>query len=165
MCTDSKSALTGGKANEGKKLTEGTKLVGDLIKSDKRVTIEAVDGHENITHKTKDGNSKVIVDLSNPADGSKGNSVQNADGSYGRPAEIGLGHELIHADMNATGNTDSTPVKVIKPDIPNSVAFPNAIPQGAVGTTTQEEINVRDRENKIRKEQGVEPRAELKKAN
>jgi RHS repeat-associated protein len=154
-----------GKANEGKNLTVGTKLVGDLISSDKRVTVEAIEGHENITYTSKNGNSRVVFDPSNPADGSKGNSVKNADGTYGRPTEIALGHELVHAENNANGTVDNTLVKVVNQDIPNLVAFPNATPQGAVGNTTQNEINVREKENKIRAEQGVVPRAELKKAD
>ena len=112
---------------------------------------------------SKNGNSRVIVDLNNPADGSKGNSITNVDGTSGRPAEIGLAHELIHADNNAKGNVDGTLVQVINPDKSDSEKFPNAIPQGGVGTTTQDELNVRGRENAIRDEQDVTKRAEVKK--
>ncbi|NRS90059.1 hypothetical protein HNQ02_002994 [Flavobacterium sp. 7E] len=32
--------------------------------------------------------------------------IQNADGSYGRPPEIGLAHEFLHAEANAQGEVD-----------------------------------------------------------
>ena len=142
-----------GKANESKKLTEGTKLVSDLIKSKKRVTVEAKEGHENITLKSKNGNSKIIFDPTNLSDGVTRPGIQNEDGTDGRPSEIGLGHELIHADFNAKGEVDKTPVDVINPD---------GYYRGRKVTTDQDEVNSRTRENVIRKEQGVKPRKVLK---
>ena len=141
-----------GKANEGKKLVEGTKLINDLITSDKRVTLTTGEGKENITHKSKNGDSIISFDPTNQGDGTKGNSIQNADGTYGRPAEIGLAHELIHADANAKGEVDKTPVSTTNPDKPG---------QGEKVTTDQDEVNTRERENVIRDEQKVKPRKEL----
>ncbi|WP_073584669.1 RHS repeat-associated core domain-containing protein [Flavobacterium cucumis] len=135
-----------GKANEGKNLAEGTKLVGDLIKSDKRITLTVDEGHENITYKSKNGDSLIKFDPTNNADGTKGNSIQNEDGTYGRPPEIGLAHELIHADANAKGEVDKTPVSTTNPDIPG---------QGNAVLSDKDEVNSRDRENIIRDEQKV----------
>lgn len=87
----------------------------------------------------------------------------NVDVTAGKPVEIGSAHELIHTDMNATGTTDNTPVQVINPDKPNLEKYPDAIPQGGVGGTTQEELNVRERENVIRDEQNMTKRAPVKK--
>jgi len=135
-----------GKANEGKNLVEGTKLIGDLIKSDNRITLTTDEGHENITYKSKNGDSLIKFDPTNKADGTKGNSIQNEDGTYGRPPEIGLAHELIHADANTKGEVDKTAVSTINPDIPG---------QGNTVVSDKDEVNSRDRENIIRDEQKV----------
>jgi hypothetical protein len=137
-----------------KSLLKEQSLVNDLINSDKRVTVTTGEGKENITYKSENGDSKVRFDPNNQADGSKGNAIQNEDGTYGRPVEIGLAHELIHADANAKGEVDKTPVSTTNPDMPG---------QGEKATTDQDEVNSRERENIIREEQGVKPRKELEK--
>jgi Effector protein len=151
-----------GRVNGNKNLAEGTKLINDLISSDKRVTVTTGEGKENITYKSENGDSKVRFDPTNPADGSKGNAILNADGTSGRPAEIGLAHELIHADFNAKGTVDNKYVEVINPDV---TASGSSKKQGDKVITNQDELNARDRENVIRKEQGITPRAEVKRPN
>ena len=78
-----------------------------------------------------------------------GEPICNADGSTGRPPRIGLGHELIHAVRIVKGVVDqsSTPPNIVDPD------------SGSKGALTSEELKVRDQEQTIRHEQGVEPRA------
>ena len=75
------------------------------------------------------------------------NSV-NADGTTGRPANIGLAHELIHADHNMRGNN------VNKVD----TNVPDGDDRSGKRTLTQEEVNTRKQENMIRREQRVKSR-------
>ncbi len=144
--------VKGETTNSDKNLIEGTKLVSELIKSKKKISIKT--GKENRIDKSKNGNSNITFDPNNEADGTKGNAIQNEDGSYGRPVEIGLAHELIHADLNAKNKVDKTEVTVINPDKPY---------QGEKVTTDQDELNVRETENKIREEQKVKARKKLEK--
>ncbi len=143
--------VKGEKANENKKLSEGTSLIAGLIGADEKVTIKL--GGENRADRLKNGDTFVSF---NPD--AKGENISNSDGTKGRPAEIGLAHELIHADENAKtdGAYDKTPVTIINPD--------GAYPGNKV-EVQQDEINVRERENKIRDEQGVITRTKPKIVN
>nr|WP_255369107.1 RHS repeat-associated core domain-containing protein [Flavobacterium sp. fv08] len=143
--------VKGEKVNEGKKLSQGTSLITGLIGADEKITIKL--GGENRADRSKNGDTSVSF---NPD--AKGENISNADGTKGRPAEIGLAHELIHADENAKtdGAYDKTPVAIINPD--------GAYPGNKV-EVQQDEINVRERENKIREEQKVTPRTTPKIVN
>ena len=79
---------------------------------------------------------------------SKGDGIINADGTTGRPSEIGLAHELIHAESMKLGNnkTSQKLPNVIDPDTRSK------------GKMTKEELISRIRENLIRKEHGYKDR-------
>ena len=141
----------------------GTDVVTSLIKDDNKVTIkeggadtyrdgtptptsnETVGYGDNMSNPNSKGADS---DISyNPTD--KGNSYLNADGTTGRPPQVGLGHELGHALNNAKGKNDQSTA--------NNITDPDT---GRKGRLTQDEINVRkDVDNPIRKEQGATPRA------
>jgi len=78
-----------------------------------------------------------------------GSDIVNADGTKGRPVEIGLGHELAHAESAANGTMDmSKDATVTDPDTKSQ------------GRLTRDEISVRRTDSAIRKEQGVVERAQ-----
>ncbi|MGS4345197.1 RHS repeat-associated core domain-containing protein [Myroides odoratus] len=134
--------------NSDKTLTNGTELVSGLMDSDKTISVEL--GQRNMTLKSKNGDSSIIF---NPND--KGDTIMNEDGSTGRPAFIGLGHEFIHADENVNGTVDHTRVNIINPD--------GSEPGEVLKGIKQDELNVRERENGIRAEQGIIQRKTPKK--
>jgi RHS repeat-associated protein len=80
-----------------------------------------------------------------------GQVVCNADGSAGRPPEIGLGHELIHAWRMNQGKQDAGKAPIVYDYDTGKTGSP---------TMTKEELIVRVLEQTIRKEQGVGPRAQ-----
>ncbi|AOC96485.1 hypothetical protein BB050_03396 [Flavobacterium anhuiense] len=141
-----------GGSNADKTLSAGTDLISSLIESPKTTTIEQSWGENNT--KPDSGLDSILNKDGSPGPGTdstvkynangKGEGIVNADGTKGRPAFIGLGHELAHAKQNATGTRDVAldPLKV-DPDV------------GDVGQLTKGEIKVRENENEIRKEQGV----------
>jgi RHS repeat-associated protein len=124
----------------------GTDIITSLINSDEIVNITETTG----------GNSTSpngVIDASNgKGTGSnieynpngKGNSIVNVDGTKGRPAQIGLGHELAHALLNSKGKRDKTLV--------SSLTDPDT---GKKGILDKNEIQVRKIDSQIRKEQGV----------
>ncbi len=73
-----------------------------------------------------------------------GTGVVNADGTTGRPPEIGLGHELAHAEHNKNGTRD--------PAIDTTKTDPDS---GRTGVLSNNEVSVRKTDSAIRKEQGV----------
>jgi RHS repeat-associated protein len=126
---------------------EGTNLVNDLISSDKIVTIkESSDANE--TRHGPDGSLN--------QDGSEGKGANavvkfnprlyrggvNEDGSTIRPTEIGLGHELGHAKFATKGQSDESTSGKLDPD-------------GSGKILKKNEVQVRELENKLRKEQRV----------
>jgi RHS repeat-associated protein len=154
------------KAADGNK-DAGTQLIRNLIDgvqtedgTIKNFTVTIVAGTSNGTepvdekgnrttdseNKSQDGTgtgSKVTFDINGG-----GPSVVNADGTTGRPAKIGLAHELIHADHNMRGqNTNNQTTTSVDPD-----------GGGGTRTLTREELNTRRQENVIRAEQRVKPR-------
>jgi len=72
---------------------------------------------------------------------SKTTGGKNEKGSTTRPTEIGLGHELIHAKNRNTGRRGTGSSGKTDPD-------------GSGTTLSNEELNTRVQENKLRKEQG-----------
>jgi hypothetical protein len=152
------------KAGEGNN-GAGTQLVRNLIDgvqtedgTVKNYTVTIVDGSANGTEPVN-GNGVRTTDSENKSqDGTgtgslvtfningKGEKVANADGSTGRPSNIGLGHELIHADHNMRGNNDKSPTTSVDAD------------GKGTGTLSREELNTRKQENVLRKEQNVKPR-------
>ena len=143
----------------------GTQLVRNLIDgvqtedgAVKNYTVTIVDGSANGTEPVN-GNGVRTTDSENKSqDGTgtgslvtfningKGEKVANADGTTGRPSNIVLGHELIHADHNMRGNNDKSPTTSVDAD------------GKGTGTLSREELNTRKQENVIRKEQNVKPR-------
>jgi RHS repeat-associated protein len=154
------------KAGDGNK-DAGTQLIRNLIDgvqtedgTIKNFTVTIVEGTSNGTdpvnekgnrttdseNKSQNGtgtNSKINFDING-----SGKGVVNADGTTGRPAKIGLAHELIHADHNMRGqNTNNQTTTSVDPD-----------GGGGTRTLSREELNTRQQEAVIREEQKVKPR-------
>jgi RHS repeat-associated protein len=139
--------------NNNKALPVGTALVSSLIKSDKVVTISAATpGSGNSTSADVPADANKTATGNGPGTGSTieynpnetGSRIVNDDGTTGRPAHIGLGHELAHAERNKDGSRDMS-LDATKTD-PDT---------GAKGVLTKNEIIVREKDSQIRKEQGV----------
>jgi RHS repeat-associated protein len=137
----------------------GTDLVTTLINDPHKVVIQDVDekGHGNSTTpknmdaaegKVKGGSDATIkFDPNDMEDGKDG--IVNSDGTTGRPASVGLGHELGHAEDDVRGTSDESKEIVRDPDNNNQREY-----------MTKNEVHVRtDVDNKIRKEQGAKQRA------
>ncbi|WP_256484440.1 M91 family zinc metallopeptidase [Mucilaginibacter flavidus] len=134
----------------------GTELVTSLIKSDKVVTITETSGgnstsanNETDANKTATGNGPGTGSTVEYNPDGKGSTIVNADGSTGRPAQIGLAHELAHAERNKDGSRDMA--------IDQNKTDPDS---GQKGVLTKNEILVRQKDSQIRKEQGVVERAQ-----
>ncbi|CAM4114667.1 RHS repeat-associated core domain-containing protein [Pedobacter westerhofensis] len=136
----------------------GTDLVSSLIASDLTVVIKDTNNETN-----SDGNSTKFNDI-DAATGEKnggsgsvvsfdpndpGKGVVNSDGTTGRPAQVGLGHELGHAKDGIEGKATNEKSIVRDPDRSNRRVYLDS-----------DEIKVRKSiDNPIRKEQGAKPRA------
>jgi RHS repeat-associated protein len=127
----------------------GTALVSKLINSNHVVTIES--GKENETDPTNTGDAKTPGVGSgssvkyNPDDA--GEYIKNNDGTTGRPSQVGLAHELLHAERNADGTHNSNvAIGLMDPD------------SGLKNILSVEEREVRVMDSKIRDEQGAKPR-------
>ncbi len=129
---------------------EGTRIITDLINSDKVATIIETTGG-NSTEGTIDGNlnfdgskgkgSDVTIEFNpNMVDGGL-----NVNGKTERPVKIGMGHELIHAEHTFKGEVDGTSAGVKNPDNPTK-------------SLSKEELRTRQQENILRNEQGVPAR-------
>jgi hypothetical protein len=70
-------------------------------------------------------------------------AIKNADGTTGRPGEIGMIHEFVHGDHINHGTYDPTQTRARDPD------------SAQRGQMTKEEINTRNKESMIRKERNV----------
>ena len=154
----------------------GTDLVSTLINSSQDVIIQQSSDGNNYTNftnqdaaegKEKGGSGSVIQ--YNPKN--TGSDIVNQDGTTGRPAQVGLGHELGHARDGVEGN-------VVGVNIYNSKQLASGLKEGGVSIVKdpdnggarvymkQDEINVRKySDNPIRKEQGAKPRALPVKTN
>ena len=148
--------------NSSKRLTQGSALVKELINSEKVVTIEIsksngtnpvdANGVQTSTAEENTRNGEGTSSNVRFAPDNKGNLVRNEDGTTGRPANVGLAHELVHARNNANGvNKNQETTNMIDPDDTSGTR-----------TVSREEVNVRREENVIRNELGVKPRAVLK---
>ena len=124
----------------------GSDLVTELINSTKTVKVtETTEGNSTAPNSVIDaanGNGTGSTIEYNPF--SKGTSIVNIDGTKGRPAHIGLGHEMVHAKFNALGRRDKTKIPgMTDPDT------------GKKGTLDKNEIAVRNIDSQIRREQLV----------
>ncbi|WP_307382695.1 RHS repeat-associated core domain-containing protein [Chitinophaga terrae (ex Kim and Jung 2007)] len=143
----------------------GTSLVHNLVASEHVVNIletTEIEGNEteptNITGaiNPEEGSGSTI--RFNPTD--PGDRILNDDGSTGRPPQVGLAHELLHAEMNINGQHDvSLMPHMVDPD--------NANLPPKYRSIVREEVKVREKDSLIRKEQGakarMQPYAELPK--
>jgi RHS repeat-associated protein len=133
---------------------KGTSIILDLIDSKEDVIItDSPDGKQR-TRPNDDENgsngkgtgSTIYFNPGNREDGPDG--ILNEDGTRGAPSQIGLGHELGHAQDLKNGTNDKRiDVEVIDPD------------SGDAGVLSESELKVRKIENEIRKENNVKPRA------
>jgi RHS repeat-associated protein len=140
----------GGSGNT-KQLPNGTKLVSNLIGSDKEVSIlPSRDGNNKTAYNNEgkikpDGtastgsNSIVYFNMEKQIGG------KNVDGSTIRPTKIGLAHELGHAENAAKGIIDTSSSGKLDPD-------------GSGTILSKEEVSSRNKENLIRTEQKVTQR-------
>ncbi len=147
----------------------GTNLVSTLISSKNKIVIQDVSnvGDGNSTHATNDatakgeiaGGSGSVISF-NPNNLEQGsNGITNADGTTGRPSQVGLAHELGHA----LDNNNGTKV-VVDYDDPVSIKKGASIvidpDSGKRVYMEKDEIRVRTKiDNPIRKEQGAKQRA------
>ncbi|UML79774.1 SpvB/TcaC N-terminal domain-containing protein [Leptospira kirschneri] len=143
----------------------GKKLVSDLMNSDKIVTINKTDGNNaadaydrNAAQNGKGSNSTINY---NPKANPKSPTRQK-DGSIEletRPPEIGLAHELIHTGHFVKGTADPTLVEQSFKTKDKVKHVYNVMKEElrtvGVAYTRKGDIT----ENKIRKENGVKPRA------
>lgn len=136
-----------GTANEGKKLPYGTSLVGTLIgNKSPNVIVESKGDNktQSIIIKNKDGKEiRRYGDVKYNPDGTT--SGKDAEGNTERPAEIGLGHELIHVKHN----NERTDFSDIEPgDDPENDGF----------YLDREETATRQEENQLRSEHDLPDR-------
>jgi len=133
---------------------EGGNLVSDLINNEgATVTIVETSGG-NSTNGGKASEKSLKRDGS-PGSGAKAVTVEfnpnktkggvDVNGSRERPTEIGLGHELIHANNRVNGKRARGSSGVRDPDKP----------KGKGRILSNEELNTRKAENLLRKERGL----------
>lgn len=134
-----------------KSVPVGTAMIDKLVDSKNVVTIKETTGGNSTTpingadaDKTATGNGPGTGSTIEYNPTATGSGIVNADGTTGRPASIGLGHELGHAERNNDGS------RVMAVD-PNKTD-PDT---GQKGTLTKNEILIRQKDSQIRKEQGV----------
>ena len=129
----------------------GTALVKDLINSDKVVTIKESSDGNGTTPTSNDANIKSNGTAGNGSgatvefDPNENTGGKDVNGNFTRPTQVGLGHELIHADHDVHGQRDPSTSNKRDPD-------------GSGKTPTKEEVKSRVEENKIRQEQQVPDR-------
>lgn len=142
----------------------GNKLVNSLINSNKAITI----------NETYGGNGADAYNRSAAQNGKGSNSTINynpkanpkiptrqKDGTIqfeGRPKEIGLAHELIHTDHLTNGTADATPVIQTFTAKGNKYQYEvmkEELRTVGVAHTRKGDVT----ENRIRKENGLKPRA------
>ncbi|MDG2194273.1 MAG: DUF6443 domain-containing protein [Polaribacter sp.] len=137
-----------GTENTGSTLTSGSALVSDLVGSSKTVTINESTGGNKTRFDGKKGKIKAggVANVGSDANvlfnPSKKTGGKNVKGSKIRPVEIGLGHELGHAQSATKGEIDLTSSGKKDPD-------------GSGKKLTKEEVKARVKENKLRTEQKV----------
>ncbi|KXB47514.1 RHS repeat-associated core domain protein [Bacteroidales bacterium KA00344] len=156
-----------GVRNTNKKLTTGTGLISNIVKSDKQMTIEIgkigstnYETDVNSTNATngKGTNVKVNFDISaNPLIPTKNPKTGNVS-DQNRPNEIGLAHEMIHGERSMKG-------KAIDYSIKSSYTYKDVNGKKTSQIVPQEELetvglkgNNTHNENNIRKEQGLKQR-------
>jgi len=142
----------------------GTDLVKTLVNSEKIIVIKNTDGNGNKTDFTNyeaatgkiAGGSGSIVHF-DPTD--QGLGVVNEDGTTGRPAQVGLGHELGHARDALNGDvfninwSDSESIE-------NGTYTVYDSDRRGISYMPKDEFNVRKNvDNPIRKEQRAKQRA------
>lgn len=147
-----------GGMDSDKSLPVGTNMISELISSDKVVSIEKSLGDSG-NKTTPDSFLKAMgtEDKPGPGTGSEirydpnelGTDIVNADGTTGRPAEIGLAHELGHGLENKRGVRDVS--------LDSTKTDPDT---GIKGDLTKSEVSTRKLDSQIRKEQGVVERKE-----
>ncbi|WP_431357127.1 M91 family zinc metallopeptidase [Pedobacter lusitanus] len=136
----------------------GTDLVSNLITSDKKIIIQDAKGLGNSTSfidgAAANGNvrgrsgSTISFDPNNLENYEEG--IKNGDGTTGRPAQVGLAHELGHAKDGIDGKATNETLTVIDPDRRDNSPTP----------MTKDEYRIRTRvDNPIRREQGAKRRA------
>jgi Effector protein len=149
----------------------GTALIRDLIDTKLDIIIKnSTDGDNSTIYtdrsaaegKTEGGSGSTV--FYNP--NSSGSDILNADGTTGRPAQVGLAHELGHSQEGVNGTATSTNLynsNEVKQDLKNGTLYIVKDPDNNYSRQYMEkdELNVRKRvDNPIRDEQGAKKRAE-----
>jgi len=144
-----------GGANSGKNLSAGTKLIrsqNNKQAGHKTTTIELTTGGNRTrgksskVNKNANGTNGAGDDATVEFNPNKQTGGTDVNGSNNRPTEIGLGHELIHADSMNKGERDTSSSGKQDGDTSKKRIL------------SKEEYNTRVKENKLRKEQGVPAR-------
>lgn len=136
---------------------KGTELVDRLIDSGKTVTITmGNEGNTETDAKSSDSFNHIGTDTTVEFDKNSNPLIQTVDSKTGeivpktRPNQVGLGHELVHADRSMRGEAIDYSLKASDKETPQEE-------QATVGIKyNQPKKDIT--ENDIRKEQGVEPR-------
>ncbi len=142
----------------------GTSLISKLINSDKDVIIkDSRDGNNRTKYTDKDAATGKVTGGSGSTveydPNNKGKKVVNADGSTGRPAQVGLAHELGHAEKGVDGEATIVDYKNQK-SIDDNTQIVIDPDDGSRKYMEKDEIDVRKNiDNPIRTEQGAPRRA------
>ena len=157
-----------GGENSGKALTSGSELIRDLNKKgsgERTVTISigAAGSGNSESHLSTNSTNGVGTDsnvsfdpTSNPSILTKDPVTGNVSGAT-RPNEIGLGHELIHAERAMTGKSATGTTTQTYKDAAGNMTTPTPVRNEeveTVGTQGTHKYN----ENKLRREQGLNER-------
>jgi hypothetical protein len=154
-----------GGENSGKALTSGSELIRDLNKKGdgaRTVIISIGTGGNSESHLQANSTNGVGTDSNVTFDPTSNPLIKTKDPVTGnvsratRPNEIGLGHELIHADRamkgkSVEGTTTQTYTDAAGNTVTESVRKEEVETVGTQG-------NYRYNENKLRKEQGLNER-------
>jgi len=147
----------------------GTNLVHDLIVSKNKVVIKDVVivgagnntsamNEDAATGKIKGGSGSIVsFNPDNLADGPNG--IVNADGSTGRAAQVGLAHELGHAEDNDEGTKITVDYSDQNSRANDALIVNNPDNGNHREYMAKDEVRVREKvDNPIRREQGVKQR-------
>jgi hypothetical protein len=133
---------------------ESTKIISDLISSDKTTWISETSGgnqtsaeNDEASRLKDDGSKGAGSDVNIYFNSYKTEASTDVNGGHQRPTFIGLLHEMIHAINMVNGQVDKRPSGKQDPEITDEVHILN-----------NEELSTRKRENIIRVEHNIPKR-------
>jgi RHS repeat-associated protein len=159
--SDGKVRIIGkGTENKHLKLSNGTKMIADLIKDNNVTNIshsvgQSASGTDALLKGVVQDPSEIVLgqeyDSNIGVNFSTAVSTRNLDGTQGGVSrDITLAHELCHAYINSVGQNDKRPILAFDPDSDYNLI-----------TTNRTEMRTRSMENDIRAQQNVKQRANM----